>query len=609
MQIRLLVVSAVAGAGLCSSVFAADPPPPQIIGVGSSNAQKTINWTPYPAAQQYNILSTPNLGGALTNDGSGKISGYTWNASNAAPAKFYKLGVTPMTSNAVLTATVLNRLAYGPTPDELERVTAIGPQAYINEQLAPDSVADSFDSYVSVVTNGVSLPPNTNWTSLSVTGRFTSTNIYMYMTVVGDVYIDNVQLRPIYYSNVVQVVGTNTVTITLVGGYGPTLVANGDFESALSGPWHVSPNLSGSSISSTVVCSGNGSLHLVASAPGSTLTSAIYQGMAAAQSLTNNTPVILSYDYLPNATSSRLTVRLSSSGVVSSADDQPDPPTWVYVTQTGSATTSNLYIYITGIPAGVTGAVYLDDIKLVAGSVAEAGPNLVRNGGFESPLVPTDWNLASNMLGSVISSTVSHSGGGSLLALASTSGSTFSSAIVQSNIAGVIISNIYTVSFWYSPGRYPVTVRLSGSGINSTPDAGNYPPGLRRRLDLSQGSLQDLRSWFCLNAVGSRRQLLEILDQFFENHFVTEYSKSADYLDGFYDDGGLIQRIAAGWEYRENSKWRACLMRPDCTLYDLLKISAESPAMIVYLDTVSSRGDGNNVANENYAREILELFT
>ena len=33
--------------------------------------------------------------------------------------------------------------------------------------------------------------------------------------------------------------------------------------------------------------------------------------------------------------------------------------------------------------------------------------------------------------------------------------------------------------------------------------------------------------------------------------------------------------------------------------------------MIIYLDTVTSRGDGNppRVANENYARELLELFT
>jgi len=31
--------------------------------------------------------------------------------------------------------------------------------------------------------------------------------------------------------------------------------------------------------------------------------------------------------------------------------------------------------------------------------------------------------------------------------------------------------------------------------------------------------------------------------------------------------------------------------------------------MLIYLDTVLSKGNGNNVANENYARELMELFT
>jgi uncharacterized protein (DUF1800 family) len=59
----------------------------------------------------------------------------------------------------------------------------------------------------------------------------------------------------------------------------------------------------------------------------------------------------------------------------------------------------------------------------------------------------------------------------------------------------------------------------------------------------------------------------------------------------------------------ENQKWRAALLNPQCTFYDLLKISAESPAMIIYLDTATSKGNGGNIANENYARELMELFT
>jgi len=41
----------------------------------------------------------------------------------------------------------------------------------------------------------------------------------------------------------------------------------------------------------------------------------------------------------------------------------------------------------------------------------------------------------------------------------------------------------------------------------------------------------------------------------------------------------------------------------------MLLIQAESPAMIIYLDTDGSRSDGNNTANENYGREIMELFS
>lgn len=124
----------------------------------------------------------------------------------------------------------------------------------------------------------------------------------------------------------------------------------------------------------------------------------------------------------------------------------------------------------------------------------------------------------------------------------------------------------------------------------------------------TNAGITDLRAWHTLRAVGAKRQLLEVLLQFLENHFVTQYSKSVDYFDQYYDDGTLQGRFATQFEYWENQKWRAALLNPTCTFYDLLKISAESPAMIIYLDTVSSRGDGGRVANENYARELFELF-
>jgi uncharacterized protein (DUF1800 family) len=167
----------------------------------------------------------------------------------------------------------------------------------------------------------------------------------------------------------------------------------------------------------------------------------------------------------------------------------------------------------------------------------------------------------------------------------------------------------YSVRYWYRPATRArtSTVRLSGSLLVSAPDLG--ASGLKRRLDDENWgvSLDELRTWFGQNAVGSPRQLIEILTQFFENHFVTYHSKTADYLDTVYD--GLQDRIATDLEYREVSRWRQAMLNPNCTFYDLLKIHIESPAEIIYLDTAESRADGVRVANENYARELFELFT
>ncbi len=125
----------------------------------------------------------------------------------------------------------------------------------------------------------------------------------------------------------------------------------------------------------------------------------------------------------------------------------------------------------------------------------------------------------------------------------------------------------------------------------------------------TNASIADLRAWHVLRAVNAKRQLLEILLQFLENHFVTQYSKSQMYFDNVGLDSTTETRVAAQFEYLENEKWRNALLNPACTFYDLLKISAESPAMIIYLDTILSKGNGSNVANENYARELMELFT
>src|SRR4051794_4395939 len=637
-----------------SAVFASDPPPPQITNLIISNAQKTAVWTPYPAAQQYNLQTAGAVNGIFSN-APGAITGNSWRGTNNSPYQFYKLGVTPLSSNALLNANLLNRIAYGPTPDDLERLAAIGPQAYINEQLAPDTITENLDGYTVQYVNPANPFVNTNWTFNTVTGTFSDqgvapfrTNIlYMYLTKPGDIYIDNVAVHALvtsYTTNWTFITNRSVITtkksVSNFVFYSDNLLTNGGFEMSPTNAnyppaWTVSANHSASYLSPTNVCSGAQSLHMVASVGGTTQASAIWQRFIHGYFATNHPSTnfftepgtrtivqcVFNFDYLPKPDSGLLTFRLSGSGTVASALDAQTQPGWVYATATGQATaTPSLYIYSSG-----AGEFYIDDVKLVAGSVAEAGVNLLRNGDFELPLNTNDWFATANYTNTVISSTLSHSGAGSLRVVGTAGGAGNGNAVTQTNIAGVTNTGTYTVSFWYLPSsrNRTITVRLSGSLLSATPDTtvGN----LRRRLDTfmqnnylsgsptintyGSATLSDLRAWYVMNAVGSKRQLLEVLSQFLENHFVTEFNKSRDYLDQYYDDGTLLDSLAANWEYREMTKWRAALMRPDCTFYDLLKISAESPAMIVYLDTVNSRADGTSIANENYARELFELFT
>ncbi len=135
------------------------------------------------------------------------------------------------------------------------------------------------------------------------------------------------------------------------------------------------------------------------------------------------------------------------------------------------------------------------------------------------------------------------------------------------------------------------------------------PVSLTNGTAAGTATIDVLRSWFTLRAVGADRQLLEVLTQFLDNHFVTQYTKSANYFQIYYSDSTMQNRVATELEYREISRWRNALMNPAVTFKDLLTISCESPAMIIYLDTVSSRGDSGRVPNENFSREIMELFT
>ena len=367
------------------------------------------------------------------------LEAYTWSEPAGAKSGFYAVTPLPMASNTLLTSIVLNRLGYGPTPDEIDRVLtgtqAIGPEAYIREQLEPENIAENLDQS----------PANLDWQFVSITG---------------------------------------------------------------------------------------------------------------------------------------------------------------------TASSSKLYIYI-----DTAGQVFLDDLSLVAGSVAGVGANLIPNGNFEAPL-GTNWTVAANLTNSTVSTEKHHGGASSLKVVTTSGGSTAASALVHDFVPTLKNGQTYTLSYWYLPSTSGnnLSVRLSGSASVTTPidtthglvPAAYQPGAIYSRLSAGQATPDDLRAWYILHAVRSQKQLFEVLTQFVDNHLTTQYTKSRDWVNGLITNTLTMTQVATDFEFREISKWRTVLANPQGSFLDLLKISAESPAMIIYLDTVTS---SSTAPNENYSRELMELFT
>ncbi|MGC8744119.1 MAG: lamin tail domain-containing protein, partial [Verrucomicrobiia bacterium] len=133
---------------------------------------------------------------------------------------------------------------------------------------------------------------------------------------------------------------------------------------------------------------------------------------------------------------------------------------YFYATATNTATFKRLYIFL-----DVAGDIYIDDIKLVAGTVPEVGDNLVRNGDFESPLLTTNqggyWILiGAAATNSTIVSDKTHGGSGSLHLIQTTNG-TPSQCIAQDTLLSS--NGYYTISFWYLPttNATKLTARMS----------------------------------------------------------------------------------------------------------------------------------------------------
>ena len=99
--------------------------------------------------------------------------------------------------------------------------------------------------------------------------------------------------------------------------------------------------------------------------------------------------------------------------------------------------------------------------------------------------------------------------------------------------------------------------------------------------------MRKLRRWWIDRMVNSSRPLEEKLTLFWHGHFATS-----------------VQKVKATYAmYRQNETFRTYAAGNWKTL--LLEASKE-PAMLIYLDNARSRKDA---PNENFARELMELFT
>ena len=98
----------------------------------------------------------------------------------------------------------------------------------------------------------------------------------------------------------------------------------------------------------------------------------------------------------------------------------------------------------------------------------------------------------------------------------------------------------------------------------------------------------ELRQATLLRQLYSRRQLYEVLVDFWNDHFNIYVEKGNCFYLKTVDDREVIRKNAFG------------------SFRDLVWASAHSPAMMVYLD---NQANEKSAPNENYARELMELHT
>ncbi len=104
---------------------------------------------------------------------------------------------------------------------------------------------------------------------------------------------------------------------------------------------------------------------------------------------------------------------------------------------------------------------------------------------------------------------------------------------------------------------------------------------------IDTGNIADLKAWWLYRMLNSANPLVEKMSLFWHNHFATSYAKVQS-VDQMAAQNALIRAHAVG-SFRK-----------------LLHGMSRDVAMLVWLDSNSNR---KRQANENFAREVMELFS
>jgi uncharacterized protein (DUF1800 family) len=147
--------------------------------------------------------------------------------------------------------------------------------------------------------------------------------------------------------------------------------------------------------------------------------------------------------------------------------------------------------------------------------------------------------------------------------------------------------------FGHAPGE--IDTRLNDgyeTTVRTFVESGSVPDGLG---DVDQhigdifdfNAIEDVRTWWIYRMIHSQRPLVEKMAFFWHGHFATAVSKvDRPYL--MYQQNQLFREKGLG------------------TFSDLLRHVAQDPAMLIWLDGATNR---KGHPNENFAREVMELFT